>query len=155
MTKKQSIQNTQLSINISQPAGFEIPPPVTSAHRHALYPEMNHDERARMNFLAACNRVVASTISPGNQLAYDTDVLPKFQKEKGRAPENRSEVRKAMNRNAFHNIWGAVRRNLMEIRQQAGRAVVLRQAHELAAKASEINAESPNLVLNDQLELPV
>lgn len=133
---------------------FDVPPPVTAAERHAVYPEMNHDERARLNFVAACNRVIASTLSPGNKLAYETQVLPSFEQSHGRAPENRREVRSAMNANPFHNLWGAVRRNLMEIRQQTGAALVLRQLNDLADRAQTLNEGDDNLVLNPTIEIP-
>jgi ubiquinone/menaquinone biosynthesis C-methylase UbiE len=107
-----------------------------------------------MNFLSACYRVVASTIAPGNKKAYETQVLPKFKNENGREPQSRHEVRKAMNNNAFHNSWGATRRNLMEIRQQTGRAIVLRQAEALAKRAEAINQGAKNLTLNPSIEIP-
>ncbi|MFT2092756.1 class I SAM-dependent methyltransferase [Paraglaciecola sp. 2405UD69-4] len=133
---------------------FDIPPPITAATNHGVYPELNHDERARMNFLSACYRVVASTIAPGNKKAYETQVLPKFKAEHNREPESRHEVRSAMNQNAFHNCWGATRRNLMEIRQQTGRAIVLRQAEALSKRAALLNKDSDNLSLNPNLSIP-
>lgn len=133
---------------------YDIPPPITAAHKHGIYPNLNHDERARMNFLAAAYRVVAATIAPSNKQAYEAQVLPKFIAEHGREPKTRHEVRKAMNANAFHNSWGAVRRNLMEIRQQTGRALVLRQIDELAERAKELNQDNPNLLLNPAIDIP-
>lgn len=142
-----------MKTDFTKPA-FDIPPPVTKAENHAVYPEMDHDERARLNFVSACNRVVASTLTAGNSLAYETQVLPEFEAANGRPPKNRSEVRKAMNANPFHNLWGAVRRNLMEIRQQAGAAVVLRQLDDLADRARAFNDGDQNLQLNPEVEIP-
>ncbi|MEO0576893.1 MAG: class I SAM-dependent methyltransferase [Pseudomonadota bacterium] len=133
---------------------FDIPPPVTEAQQHGVYPELKHDERARLNFVSACNRVIASCLSPGNQLAYEQQVLPTFEERHGRAPATRHEVRRAMNANAFHSIWGATRRNLMEIRQQTGAAVVLRQLDTLAARARQWNEDDDNLVLDPSVAIP-
>ena len=135
-------------------ASFDIPPPVTAAERHGVYPDLNHDECARLNFISACNRVIASTLSPGNQLAYSTQVLPEFVQQNGREPVSRHEVRKAMNQNAFHAFWSATRRNLMEVRQQAGAALVLRQLDQLASRAESLNHGSENLHLNDEVDIP-
>ncbi len=133
---------------------FDIPPPISAAQKHGVYPDLSHDERARMNFLSATYRVVASIIAPGNKLAYEKQVLPKFKNDNGREPRSRHEVRKAMNANPFHNSWGAVRRNLMEIRQQTGRALVLRQIEELAARAKHLNQADNNLKLDPSISIP-
>ena len=133
---------------------IEVPPPVTAATQHDVYPNMTQDERARMNFVSACNRLVASTLSPGNKLVYDTQVLPDFVAKTQREPQSRTEVRHAMNQNWFHNLWGATRRNLMEIRQQAGRAIVLRQMDDLAERAQKLNQDSDSLKLDDSLQIP-
>ncbi|MFK8016424.1 MAG: class I SAM-dependent methyltransferase [Gammaproteobacteria bacterium] len=137
-----------------EPDDFDIPAPVTAAQTHGVYPALNHDERARLNFVAACNRVVAATLTHGNRLAYETQVLPAFESHHGRAPKNRHEVRRAMNANAFHNMWSATRRNLMEIRQQTGAAVVLRQLGDLAARARALNTDDTNLQLDAAVEIP-
>lgn len=137
----------------NQPA-FDIPPPISAAQKHGVYPELNHDERARMNFLSACYRVVASTIAPGNKLAYQTQALAEFKHQHDREPQTRHEVRKLMNTNAFHNTWGAVRRNLMEVRQQTGRAIVLRQIEELAERAEQLNDQDSNLKLDSSIKIP-
>ena len=141
-------------VKTSSTVSFDVPPPVTAAEQHAVYPQLNHDERARLNFLAACNRFVAASLSPGNELAYETEVRPAFQANQGRDPRSRHEVRQAMNENAFHSLWSAVRRNLMEIRQQGGAAIVLRQLDDLAAKAHALNEGDSNLKLNPDIQIP-
>lgn len=133
---------------------FDVPPPVTAAQQHGVYPELDHDERARLNFLAACNRFVAASLSPGNQLAYESTVRPGFAAAHGRDPANRHEVRQAMNANAFHSMWSATRRNLMEIRQQSGAAIVLRQLDDLAARARALNEGDANLQLDERVAIP-
>ena len=133
---------------------FDVPPPVTEAQQHAVYPTLDHDERARLNFLAACNRYVAASLSPGNELAFDTQVRPMFQEKHGRDPQSRHEVRQAMNQNSFHSLWSALRRNLMEIRQQSGAAIVLRQLDDLAARARALNEGDANLQLDSSVQIP-
>ena len=133
---------------------FAAPPPVTAAHQHAVYPELSHDERARLNFVASCSRLVAATLTPGNALAYEREVLPEFERSHKRSPSDRTEVRRAMNGNTFHQTWSALRRNLMEIRQQAGAEIVLRQLNELAERARQLNTDSNRLVLDDSVEIP-
>lgn len=132
----------------------DIPPPVTEATRHEIYPELNHDECARFNFQACLYKVIAKELSPGNKLVFDKKVRPKFEKESGRHPENRHEVRKAMNDEPIHNMWGALRRNTMEMRQVNGQFVTLRQLKELSKRAEKLNAKSDRLVLDPKISVP-
>ena len=139
----------------SQPVSEEIaPPPVTEAVQHGVYPDMVHDERARFNFHACLYKAISADVSPGNPLTYDQRVLPEFKKANGRLPESRHEVRRAMNADPFHNFWGALRRNTMEMRQVNGQLVTLRQLDRLAARAEALNAESDRLILDDDVEIP-
>lgn len=130
------------------------PPPISEAVQHGVYPEMVHDERARFNFHACLYKAISDEVSPGNPLIYDQRVLPQFKKEHGRKPESRHEVRRAMTADPFHNFWGALRRNTMEMRQVNGQLVTLRQLEQMAERAEKLNAGSDRLVLNDTVEIP-
>jgi len=133
---------------------MDIPPPVTEATHHGIYPELNHDERARFNFQASLYKVISKELSPGNEIVYNKRVRPAFEKLKGRPPENRHEVRRAMNIDPFHNIWGALRRNTMEMRQVNGQFVTLRQLDKLAKRAAKLNKNSDRLTLDKTLKIP-
>jgi ubiquinone/menaquinone biosynthesis C-methylase UbiE len=132
----------------------EIPPPYTAVTRHAVFPTPSHDEAARFNFLANFNKYMASTLGPGNKLAYDRRVLPAFVKEHSREPKDRFEIRHAMNMDPWHRYWSALKRNSMEMRQQNGRAMTLRQLDELDAKARQYNEGRDTLRLNPDVQVP-
>lgn len=132
----------------------DIPPPYTAVDQHDFFPKPKHDEVARFNFLANFNRFMAAGLGPGNKLAYDTRVLPEFVKENGRQPKDRFEIRRAMNKDPWHQFWSALKRNSMEIRQQNGRAIVLRQIDELVANVEEKNLGSGTLELNADVKTP-
>ncbi len=117
----------------------DIPPPYTEVALHGVSPQPSHDEAARFNFLANLNKHLAMTLGPGNRLAYDRRVEPAFVAEQGRKPADRHEVRRAMNRDPYHRFWSALKRNSMEMRQQNGRSMVLRQLDELDARARQYN----------------
>lgn len=133
---------------------YQLPPVWTKLQQHAVFPEFDHDERARYNFLANLNRFVSTVIAPGNKIAYDKRVEPAFRAEQGRTFENRHEVKDAMEADPMYQTWAALRRSTMEMRQQNGRAVVLRQAGELAQKAQTYLEKSDNLALNDAVTVP-
>jgi ubiquinone/menaquinone biosynthesis C-methylase UbiE len=132
----------------------DIPPPYTAVTRHAVYPTPSHDEAARFNFLANFNKYMATTLGPGNKLAYDKRVLPAFVKDKGREPKDRFEIRHAMNKDPWHRFWSALKRNSMEMRQQNGRSMVLRQLNELDAKARQFNEGRDTLQLDPTVAVP-
>ena len=116
-----------------------LPPVWSKIARHELLPETTHDERARFNFLANLNKHLAAVVSPGNKPAYEMRVRPGFIQAKGRDFESREELREAMKSDPHYQAWSALRRAAMEMRQQAGRSLVLRQAHALARRAEALN----------------
>ncbi|WP_199317987.1 class I SAM-dependent methyltransferase, partial [Planktothrix sp. FACHB-1355] len=131
-----------------------LPPVWNRVGKHGVFPEANHDEIARYNFLANLNRYLATVVSPGNKIAYEKRVRPKFQAERDRDFETREEVREAMKKDPHYQAWSALRRSSMEMRQQAGRSLVLHQANELAEKAERLNQGKDTLKLNPDLEIP-
>ncbi|MGQ3179357.1 MAG: methyltransferase domain-containing protein, partial [Blastomonas fulva] len=64
------------------------------------------------------------------------------------------EIRHAMNRDPHHRFWSALKRNSMEMRQQNGRAMVLRQLDELNAKARQYNEGRDTLELDPKVAVP-
>ncbi|MEI6264826.1 MAG: methyltransferase domain-containing protein [Sphingobacteriia bacterium] len=133
---------------------YQLPPVWTKLQQHAVFPEFNHDERARYNFLANLNRFVSTVIAPGNKTAYDQRVEPAFKKENGRTFNDRFEVGEAMKKDPVYQMWAALRRSTMEMRQQNGRATVLRQASALAQKTAEQLKLHNNLQLKDGFIVP-
>jgi SAM-dependent methyltransferase len=133
----------------------DLPPPYTALTRHPMMPRTSHDEAARFNFLTHFNRYVSGTLGAGNKLAYETRVLPAFRAEHGRDPEHRYEIRDAMNRDPFHRMWSALKRNSMEMRHMNGRQTVLRQLDELDAQARQFNEHSGLLELDASIAQPV
>lgn len=133
---------------------YQLPPVWTKLQQHAVFPEFNHDERARYNFLANLNRFVSTVIAPGNKLAYERRVEPNFVQEHGRSFADRFEVGEAMKQDPVYQMWAALRRSTMEMRQQNGRAVVLRQANQLAAKVAAELKGSDTLQLKSDFTVP-
>jgi len=132
----------------------DIPPPYTEVALHGVSPQPRHDEAARFNFLANLNKHLAMTLGPGNKLAYERRVEPAFVAEQGRKPADRHEVRRAMNKDPYHRFWSALKRNSMEMRQQNGRTMVLRQLDELDAKARQYNEGRDTLRFDAQAGPP-
>lgn len=119
-----------------------------------MFPESTHDDAARFDFLANLNGYLSTRLAPKVQEAYHQRVKPAFEKEAGRSPETRHEVRKAMAVDPIYQTWSALRRSSMEMRQQAGRGLVLRQLDALIGKARQINNSHDGLELDPTVEVP-
>lgn len=131
-----------------------LPPSWQHVGRHGLFPASSHDDTARFDFLANLNGYLAGQVSPKVKQSYEQRVKPAFEKALGRAPANRHEVRKAMAGDPVYQTWSALRRSSMEMRQQAGRALVLAQADALIDKARQFNQADAGLQLDHSVQVP-
>jgi 2-polyprenyl-3-methyl-5-hydroxy-6-metoxy-1,4-benzoquinol methylase len=132
-----------------------LPPVYTRIEQHEVFPEISHDEAARYNFLANLNKHVSTYIGPGNMVAFNKRIEPDFLATHQRSFENREEVGNAMKADPQYQIWAALRRSTMEMRQQSGRAMTLRQAEEISKKVKVINDQFPDsLTLNPEVAVP-
>lgn len=122
--------------------------------KHDVLADANHDEAARLNFLTHLNVHLSANVLPNVKTAYETVVKPAFVKEQGHEPENRHQLRAAITGNHYFQMWSALRRNTMEMRQQAGRAQVLRQIEHLVEKVNRYNEGANTLILNDAISVP-
>lgn len=132
----------------------KVPPAYDEVGRHGVSPEVSHDERARFNFLANMNSYLSTAVLPGVKTAFEARASKRFAEENGREPQTRREVRNCMERDPYYQSWSSIRRNTMEMRQQAGRSVVLRQINEINEKAKALNEDDPQLILDDSVAVP-
>lgn len=133
---------------------YDGPPDYRVIGRHDLFPQTDHDEIERINFLAQMNRHLAASVVPGVKTAYEQRVVPAFKAAKGRPIADRHEARKALLADPAFQTWSALRRMTMEQRQQAGRWTAIRQRDELAEKARQLTEGSNRLQLDPTLEIP-
>jgi SAM-dependent methyltransferase len=126
----------------ARPMSTSGPPSYHVVGKHALMPNTSHDEVARFNFLANLNRYLSVNVMPGVKTAYEQRAKPAFEQKNARAPSTRQEVRKLMAGDSAYQNWSALRRSTMELRQQAGRSVVLRQRQALSDRAQVLNADA-------------
>jgi ubiquinone/menaquinone biosynthesis C-methylase UbiE len=131
-----------------------LPPTYDRVGRHGLSPEVSHDEIARFNFLTSFNVHLGQRVFPGTKSAFENRVRPAFEQAHGRPFADQREVRDAMRTDPAYQMWAALRRNTMEMRQQSGRAVVLRQLDRLNAKAGAYNEGKNTLQLDASVVVP-
>jgi len=105
------------------------------ASPHQMYPTPDHDEAAREDFVLEMMVHVSRDLTPGKRKLYDHVVKPKFEKAHGRAPTNRHEIRRAMEKEEFNQTWGALRRTTQEMMFDSIGESVEHRAGDLMAKA--------------------
>ncbi len=135
-------------------ADAKLPPSWRRVGRHGVFPEAGHDDVSRFDFLANLNATLASVMLPRVHEAYRQRVRPTFVQMRGRAPETRQEVRKAMAVEPSYQAWSALRRSSMEMRQQTGRTLVLSQLDALMARAGAFNDSAATLILDPTVAQP-
>lgn len=133
---------------------IDAAPPLSDAGRHAMSPEPGHDDLARFNFLANFNKYMSAMVVAGNAVAFQARARPRWEAQHGSAPRDRREIRAAMAGDPYYQMWSALRRAGMEMRQQAGRALVLRQAEALRDRARAVNDGAPTLQLDPAVQVP-
>jgi len=124
-------------------------PPWTEAGQHAMSPVATHDDIARFNFLANFNKFMASVVVTGNAIAFKERAAPQWHASHGAPPETRREIREAMCEDPYYRMWSSLRRSGMEMRQQAGRTLVLRQMAALRDRARALTAAHPETLRLD------
>jgi SAM-dependent methyltransferase len=139
---------------IGPPPIYDGPPDYRAVGRHGVFPEVTHDDVARLNFLAHMNRHLATRVMPHVRVAWERQGAPAFEAKHGRKPADRHEVRRALLTDRVFCTWSALRRLTMEQRQQAGRWVTLRQAEQLAARAGALTEGDDRLALDPGLAVP-
>jgi SAM-dependent methyltransferase len=128
---------------------LEPAPAWSQAGQHAVSPVALHDDTARFNFLANFNKFMAQVVVAGNHTAFTHRAGSQWERQHGHWPSDRREIRSAMQQDPYYRMWSALRRTGMEMRQQAGRALVLRQAQSLRDRARALNEGAATLRLAD------
>ena len=132
---------------------YDGPPDYRLVGRHDVFPQVNHDEAERFNFLAQMNRHLAANVMPGVKTAFDHRVTPAAEKN-GEGFSSRHDVRKALLKDPTFQTWSALRRATMEQRQQAGRWTVLRQSDRINGNARALTEGDSGLQLDPSFEQP-
>jgi len=132
---------------------------MAQASPHTMYATPDHDEAAREDFVLEMMVHVSRDLTPGKRKLYDAVVKPKFEKTNGRAPVNRHEVRQAMEKEDFNQVWGALRRTTQEMMFDSIGESVERLTGGLMEKAEEYRKPTNQrrqgtLDLNPDLEIP-
>jgi len=113
---------------------------------HGVLPEATPEEAARQEFVKSLKHFIQQGILPGLGPVYRTRAAERFEKEAGRAPADRHDIRKAMVPDTYFQHYAAVNRISQELLwdsvidsiDREGDALIERTAAATAANAGEL-----------------
>lgn len=120
---------------------------------HLMMPEATHDERARQALVASLKILMEDEVYPGSKKIYETQVLPRFLRDHNRAPKDRHEVRRAMERDGYTQTWSSIARTLQEMLWDNVGETVERQLPDLIERA-KVDEPRGSLTLDPDLKIP-
>jgi 2-polyprenyl-3-methyl-5-hydroxy-6-metoxy-1,4-benzoquinol methylase len=127
---------------------------MTHQFAHAMLPEASHDESARQDFTASLKRHISAEVTPGNRAVAERRAVPAFRQQHGRAPRTRGEMRGALEREDYHQMWGSLTRLAQEQMWHSVEESVARQVPELASRWRSNGRAKGSLHLDSSLEAP-
>ncbi|GAB4385941.1 MAG: hypothetical protein Kow00121_51560 [Elainellaceae cyanobacterium] len=122
--------------------------------QHSVLPQTTHDELARQNFVQSLAAYINNEMLPQNRVVYERVAKPKFEQQQQRSPQNRHEIRKAMQQEPFYCWWSALRRTQQEMMWESVSSSVERQLPALTEQAQQQNHELGTLSLNPNFQVP-
>ncbi|SRR5579883_2324700 len=125
-----------------------------SQFQHAMLPKTTHDEQARQNFVQSMKMHIFKNIAPRNKEIYEKVAKPRFEREHQRSPENRYEIRSAMEKEPHYHWWGAFQRLNQEMMWDSVMISVDRQLPDLIKRAKDQSNQLGTLTLDPDFQLP-
>jgi SAM-dependent methyltransferase len=116
---------------------------------HAMLPTATHDEAARQEFAKSFKQFIQEGLLPGLKPVFTHRAAKRFEQQHGRAPADRSDIRRAMQPDLYFQHYAAANRISQELMWTATLDSVDRQLPELIERARSLTAKS-----KAQLKLP-
>ena len=110
---------------------------------HPILPKPDHDERARQEFAKALKGFIQSGLLPGLGPVFKARAAKRFEREQGRPPANRHDIRKAMLPDPYFQHYAATNRIAQELIWDSVIDTIERQLPEIEARAKVLSAQSP------------
>jgi SAM-dependent methyltransferase len=111
---------------------------------HAVLPKSTKDEAARQEYVFSLGNFIQSEINPGLGAVYERLARPEFVATHDREPNDRHEVRKAMNGQVYYQLASSMQRTTQEMLWNSVDESVQRQLPQLVENAQQI-AQAPRL----------
>ncbi len=110
---------------------------------HPVLPKPDHDERARQEFTKSLKGFVQSGLLPGLGPVFKARASKRFERDHGRVPANRHDIRKAMLPDPYFQHYAATNRIAQELIWDSVIDTIERQLPEIEARARALSAQNP------------
>ena len=105
---------------------------------HPILPKANADDRSRQEFAKSLKGYIQGAILPGVKLAYENRSASAFERETGKPPQDRRDVRKAMLHDPYFQGYVSLNRISQELMWRSVIDSVDRQLPALIEKVDNI-----------------
>jgi SAM-dependent methyltransferase len=109
---------------------------------HAMLPQTNHDEQARQEFTKSFKQFIQQGLLPGLTPVYRGRVTKAFERENGRTPADRRDIRAGMVKDIYFQHYAAANRIAQELLWESTNVSIDRQITDLVDRARELSAAS-------------
>jgi len=116
---------------------------------HAVLPKTTHDEASRQEFAKSFKQFIQSSMLPGLGPVFATRAAKKFEKEEGRPPVDRRDIRAAMIGDLYFQHYASSNRIAQELLWESVNGSIERQLPEILQRAKELSSST-----NAKLEIP-
>ena len=110
--------------------------------QHAALPKANHDERARQEFTKSLKQFVQQGLLPGLAPVFQNRAAKAFEREHGKPPADRWDIRKAMVKDLYFQHYAATNRIAQELIWESVIGSIERQLPALQQSAKSLSAKS-------------
>jgi SAM-dependent methyltransferase len=104
---------------------------------HEVMASATHDDVARAQFIVALKRELRG-LSSRNAALYEAVAAPDFVQRHGRAPDSLDDIGEVMERQTFHQVWGALTRSAQEAMWDAVETRIARDLPRMRAAAARL-----------------
>ncbi|WP_198574923.1 class I SAM-dependent methyltransferase [Caulobacter hibisci] len=122
---------------------------------HPILPKPTHDEGSRQEFTKSFKQFIQQGLLPGLGPVFGVRAAKAFEREHGRAPADRRDIRSAMVKDLYFQHYAAANRIAQELLWESTNVTIDRELPELIEKARGLSASAKGkLDLPEEFETP-
>lgn len=122
---------------------------------HPILPKPTHDEASRQEFTKSFKQFIQQGLLPGLGPVFGVRAAKAFEREHGRAPADRRDIRSAMVKDLYFQHYAAANRIAQELLWESTNVTIDRELPELIEKARGLSASAKGkLDLPEAFETP-
>lgn len=122
---------------------------------HPILPKPTHDEASRQEFTKSFKQFIQQGLLPGLGPVFGVRAAKAFEREHGRAPADRRDIRAAMVKDLYFQHYAAANRIAQELLWESTNVTIDRELPDLIEKARGLSASAKGkLDLPEEFETP-